>query len=84
MNAQINMPMVYDYSKLLAKLKEFGKTQADLASAIHITEAALNRKLKSKTQFKQTEMIDALTFLGEPIDLIEMYFFCRKTCENAS
>ena len=75
---------MYDYSRLLGKLRELNKTQAELAAAIGITEVALNRKLKGASQFKQCEMRKTLAFLGESIENVAYYFFYKKTCENAS
>ena len=42
---------MYDYSKLLGRLRELGHTQADLADAIGIHFTTLTKKLKNTLQF---------------------------------
>lgn len=66
---------MYDYSNLLGEIRKRGLTQADLANKIGISEATLNKKLKNKGQFNQSEMHKILSALGLPLSAITDYFF---------
>lgn len=72
---------MYNYSRLLGKMKEKGFTQATLAKFIGISDTTLNSKLNNSSEFRQTEMRKILLALGESLDKIE-YFFYNCTCEN--
>lgn len=72
---------MYNYSRLLGKMKEKGFTQATLAKFIGISDTTLNSKLNNSSEFRQTEMRKILLALGESLDKIE-YFFYNSTCEN--
>jgi DNA-binding XRE family transcriptional regulator len=39
-----------NYSKLIGKMAEKGKTQADMAKLINVSESTFNKILKSKTR----------------------------------
>lgn len=69
------MNYIYDYSKLLGRLREKRITQSELANRLEISEQSLNRKLKSKTQFKQNEMIRTLDIIDIGVQEIASYFF---------
>lgn len=71
------MNYVYDYSKLLGRLREKKITQSELANMLDISETSLNRKLKSKTQFKQSEISQICDCLAIPNECIDTYFFAR-------
>lgn len=71
------MKYIYDYSKLLGRLREMGLTQSDLAGKIGISEASLNLKLKNKSPFKQCEISEISEVLSIPNAKIETYFFIR-------
>lgn len=75
---------VYDYSKLLGKMREKHITQEQLAKSIGIAESTMNIKLKSRGQFSQDEMVSILNILNVPLEYISNYFFCSDTFENAS
>lgn len=66
---------MYNYSKLLGKMREKGFTQSDLAKNIGINTITLNQKLKNNSEFKQTEMIKILDYIGEPVSNVTSYFF---------
>ena len=71
------MNYIYDYSKLLGRLREKNITQSELANKLGISETSLNRKLKSKTQFKQNEMIRILDIADLDVYNIATYFFAH-------
>ena len=63
----------YDYSKLLGRMRELGKTQEDVAKAAGISPSTLNQKLNTDREFRQTEMKAICAFLD--IQDIDLYFF---------
>ncbi len=63
----------YDYSKLLGRMRELGKTQEDVAKAAGISPSTLNQKLNTDREFRQTEMKAICAFLD--IHDIDLYFF---------
>lgn len=65
---------MYNYSRLLGKMKEKGFTQATLAKFIGISDTTLNSKLNNSSEFRQTEMRKILLALGESLDKIEYFF----------
>lgn len=65
-------------------MREKNVTQKRLADAINRSESTLNSKLTNKVEFKPTEMILIMIFLGLDLSDIDLYFFCRKTCEFTS
>lgn len=71
------MSYIYDYSKLLGRMREKKVTQSELADMLDLSETSLNRKLKNKTQFKQREMSKICDFLAIPKGHIDAYFFAR-------
>lgn len=62
----------YDYSKLLGRMRELGKTQEDVAKAAGISPSTLNQKLNTAREFRQTEMKAICAFLD--IHDIDLYF----------
>lgn len=68
---------IYDYSKLLGKIKEKGYTQKALANKINISEASLNLALNNKKRFKQDEISVICDVLAIPLTDVEQYFFCK-------
>ena len=73
--------MVFDYSKLLGRIKEKGFTQESLAKHIGITPGAMSLKLNNQTHFKQKEMFAICEALDIPISDIGEYFFAAKVRE---
>lgn len=69
---------IYDYSKLLGRMKERGFTQAALAKQVGISETSMNHSLNNKRDFAQDEMIRACMALEIPIGQIVDYFFTHK------
>ena len=70
--------MVFDYSKLLGKIKEKGHTQETLARSIGITPGTMSEKLSNKANFKQKEIFLICEALDIPISEIGAYFFAQK------
>lgn len=67
--------MIFDYSKLLGKMKEMKVTQSELAPSIGISESTLNLKLNNLAKFKQPEIVAICDRLNIPYQFIGSYFF---------
>lgn len=67
--------MLYDYSKLLGRIKERGFTQEMLASAVGIQPPTLSQKLGNKAKFKQGEISAICKVLNIADADIGLYFF---------
>lgn len=76
----------YDYSKLLGRMKEMGKTQEQLARSIRKSPATLNLKLHNKSDFSQGEILLICAELRINSIMIPDYFFTpilMKTQESS-
>ncbi len=73
---------MFDYSKLLGRMRELGYTQEKLAKAIGINESTLNAKLNNKGYFSNF-LIDKIC---EVLDISKMdivlYFYTKIICEH--
>jgi DNA-binding XRE family transcriptional regulator len=67
--------IVYNYSKLLGRMREKGVTQVVLAKEIGLSETSINFSLGNKRPFKQDEIASICAFLDIPISEVENYFF---------
>lgn len=74
--------MQFDYSKLLGRIKEFGFTQEEFASAIGISPTTLSLKLNGKAFFTQKEMDKACAVLENDKSEVGAYFFTPKVQKN--
>ena len=70
--------MVFDYSKLLGRIKERGFTQEALAKHIGIAESSMCLKLNNKAHFKQPEITLICEALKIACSEIGVYFFTQK------
>lgn len=68
----------YDYSKLLGKMREKRRTQADLAREIGLSETSLNFSLNNNRVFKQDEITKICCALDIRMEEIPIYFFAHK------
>ena len=73
--------IIYDYSKLLGRMREKNATQVSLAKGIGLSETSINFSLGNKRPFKQDEITSICAFLDIPISDVEDYFFCRNSLE---
>ncbi len=69
---------IYDYSKLLGRMKERGFTQETFAKELGISACSLNLSLNNKRDFRQKEMLRAIELLDIPSGSIEDYFFASN------
>ena len=66
---------MYDYSKLLGRMKECGFTQEQLAKKIDKDKSTVNAKLNNQYGFTQDEMDAICRVLDIPNSEIGEYFF---------
>lgn len=66
---------MYNYSKLLGRIKEKNMTQEEFAKNIGINPSTLSGKLNSTSEFRQTEMEKGMMILDLPLSDICDYFF---------
>lgn len=76
--------MVYNYSKVLGKIKENGFTLEVLAKKIGLNVSTLSKKFNNKSEFHQREIKNICKSLGIEMKDIGEYFFCSQTSENQS
>lgn len=70
---------MYDYSKLLGRMREKGVTQKDLAKITHHNLATINQRLSGKSNFTQADMATIANYFNLSADEIQSFFFCRKS-----
>ena len=70
--------LLFDYSKLLGRIKEKGFTQESLAKHIGIRPGTMSDKLNNKARFKQPEIIMICEALDIALSEIGVYFFAQK------
>ena len=70
--------VVYDYSKLRGRIKEYFDTIDNFAEKMGISSTALINKLCNRSPFKQQEITLACTLLEIPDEQIHIYFFTLK------
>ena len=70
--------MVYDYSKLIGKIKEKFGTHERFADALKIGRVSLSLSLNSKREFSQKEIETAIDLLGLEKKDIPEFFFTEK------
>lgn len=70
--------MLFDYSKLLGRIKEYGYTQERLAEELGMAKATICLKLNNKGFFTQPEIEKIRKILFIEIEEIGIYFFTPK------
>ena len=78
MAQEVIFVQVYDYSKLLGKMRERGFTQEKLAKTLGLSECSVNLTLRNKRNFRQDEISKIVDALGIDPRSIEEYFFTHK------
>lgn len=68
---------MYDFSRLLGKIKECGYTQETLAKAIGKDKSTLCSKLNNKGEFKAAEIDGICKALDISNEEIGLYFFAK-------
>lgn len=67
--------IVYDYSKLRGRIKEFYKTESNFARALGMSRVSLSQRLNNALAFDQREISKACYLLKIPPNEISLYFF---------
>lgn len=68
---------MYNYSKLLGRIREMGYTQESLAKSIGLGATSLNLTLNNKRDFRQDEIVRIANCLGISAIEYEAYFFAH-------
>lgn len=76
--------MVFDYSRLLGRIKEKGYTQAQLAPLAKMNPGTLSMKLNNLATFRQLEIADICAVLDIPHSEIGAYFFVFEVRKNTN
>ena len=69
---------MFDYSKLLGRIKEICGTQKEFADRIGMSLTAVNERLRNKRDFTCTDICRACEVLFIPHEEIPAYFFVLK------
>lgn len=70
--------IIYDYSKLLGRIKEKYGTRENLVKEITISSTSLNLRLNNKLKFDQQDIKELCIALDIEEDEIPDYFFKEK------
>ena len=73
---------MFDYSKLLGRMRELGYTQEKLAKAIGVNESTLNSKLNNKGFFNNNIIDKICEVLNISKVDIGSYFYTKIICEH--
>lgn len=74
--------MLFDYSKLEGRIRQYYQTDEKFALAIGMGRGSLSAKLNNKSDFTRKQMLRAAELLEiEPVD-IPLYFFQKKVQKN--
>lgn len=69
---------MFNYQKLLGKIKEKNLSQVELSKTIGMAETTLNLKLNGKSYFKQNEIVKICKVLDIADSEVNGYFFTQK------
>lgn len=69
---------MFDYSRLLGRIKEKCATQGAFAERMGLSERTISLKLTQKTEFSQSEIMKAIEVLELDPNEISTYFFCAS------
>ena len=67
--------MIWDYAKLLGRMRQKSLTQTELAEMAGISPCSLNLKLNNKREFRQSEIHAICAALNIDVQQIGAYFF---------
>lgn len=74
--------IIYDYSKLLGRIKEKFGTRENLVKEITISSTSLNLRLNNKLKFDQQDIKELCIALDIEEDEISDYFFKEKVMKT--
>lgn len=70
--------MAYDYALLNGKISEVCGTQSAFSNAMGLSERSVSLKLNNKVDWRQEEILKAVSVLGINESDIQSYFFTTK------
>lgn len=70
--------MIFDYSKLIGKIKEQFKNRKDFCKLISLSSNSLSKKLNNKVPFTSPEIYRIVEVLGIDKKEITVYFYTLK------
>lgn len=70
---------MFDYSKLLGKIKECFNTQEAFSEAMGMSLTAVNQRLNNKVDWSPAEIVKACELLSIGMDNVAIYFFNKKS-----
>ena len=68
---------MFNYSKLIGRIKEYRFTHERLAEAININKSSLSAKFNNRSNFTQPEIDAICELLDIPNEEIGIYFFAK-------
>ena len=74
--------MLFDFSKLLGRIKEYGYTQTLMAKELGISDNAFTNKIKGRNYFTALEIAYMCKVLEIPSDMVGIYFFTPKVWKS--
>ena len=78
----MNTNIIFDYSILEGKIKQYYDTQEKFASAIPMGRTTLNQTLQNKNDFTVRKIVRICELLNIPTEEISNVFFKTKSSEN--
>ena len=73
---------MFDYSKLLGRIKEVCGSQAVFSIAMKLSERTISLKLSNQREWKQSEIKQACSILKIQDKEIPQYFFIPRVQKN--
>jgi transcriptional regulator with XRE-family HTH domain len=73
---------MFNFSKLLGKIKEKNLTQEEVALKIGMNKGTFSSKINGKSYFTAKEISKICQLLNISPSEIGLYFFCRISLEN--
>ncbi len=73
-----------NFAKLRGRIVEKFGTQSAFAAAMEWREALLSAKLNNKSKWEFAEVMKVCELLEIPLGEAHLYFFCAKSCTNAT
>ena len=74
--------MEYDYSKLRGKIIEIFGNISNFCKSMQLSETTVYSKLHHKTEFTQSQVLNACKLLNIPLNKMHIYFFETKVKKN--
>ena len=78
----MNSKIIFDFSNLEGKIKQFYDTQDKFCKLIPMSRATLNQKLNNKKDFSASNIWKMAKLLNMSVDEIGTVFFREKNLEN--